>query len=1174
MSDVSLTGEPELISMDPVYYEAAAGASLGGIAGQSDGDIRNTYATNFVGMSAGANTGGISGGGSGAVISSYYLLNGASGEGSVSKEQLMTMSDALGGMFTDGNEYAAGDNAYTAYPYPVLTSNYPFDGMETDVIGYEDILGVSVTKIPIYYELYNTGDFGYSALSYDSHLQLETGSTPRLVVNDGYCIELYFSPAGYTLAVGNRVYKIVQNGTALNPSWYVTDADGAVLPWLAPQPSYIPSISQNIYRLYLPNAEMESAAAGAANIRIALFAGVGDIDVNNSAAMAEASFNPLFAPGAGIRSARHIDNIGRAPLGTYVQQLNIDFSIYRRELAAGYIANSSAGLFYSSAVVQGTFGGSYNGNAKWISGLSVTGSSDDAGLFAVNNGIIRNVTLRNASVRGSSNVGAIAGRNTNTITFCSVQQAVSAADSLSAAPIVYGTSNVGGIAGYNSGTVSDVVVVSTSGTPAVMGAGVGASVGGIVGSTVTNINNIMYLAIAPRTGTAANPVLYPFTGNNGNVGANRCFLSGSSAMRPFQTLPNGFSDPLRNYNHLYENRPETALNTFGVTRLPRFQNWGINALTEAQIVSHTNAVFPYPYPVGTAFPDAFDWPIVGEIPILTPRDAFVYYEKYADGTAGIFTRRLTDITDSDSEYIELDYLNPYGVIIESGYAIHLDSNRVNGNFNMPISYSSSNYSQWTIESANSVRSSVPVHQGAYPDLYPLPYIPVSGGNMGVLARVINNNTNAAAPVALVMALGNGNNATIAGAYLINPLFAKDLYPVHFTGNTGNRQIDVPTKNQTSTHFIRTPWHLQNIGRVNASNTSAGNNFIQEADLRFDSITLPGGGTFSYVTAAAISDGSGTRAQITAATANIVTGEFRGLYHSSGRTIRNLQLNGASANSKGIFQAVGSSGVVENLWLSSVNISGGNDNGVVASLNSGMLKNIYMNECNVSSATRAGGIVAVNNVGAVIRDVYVLGSTVAANASGTAGSITGINSGAIEHSLVLSMSAVSPVTASIAGNAGGIAGYNAASGRMTDVQYLARAPGVYPIAGAGSNGALTERAHYLSGYTIEGSAYNYYFAEIGEPKSMHELNRTSPWMGWIITLRAPVNDILRGTTPYPYLLIDGKPAPSDWPKVSTEAVSLAYYEIYDDDSRGFYDGKALNTLDNEPDSGKDVVESGY
>jgi len=94
---------------------------------------------------------------------------------------------------------------------------------------------------------------------------------------------------------------------------------------------------------------------------------------------------------------------------------------------------------------------------------------DNVGLFGVvSGGQIKNLGVVNATVRGSSYVGALVGDNNGTITSCYATGSVS------------GTNSVGGLAGYNSGTITACYA-----TAAVSGT----QVGGLVGVNFSTINS-------------------------------------------------------------------------------------------------------------------------------------------------------------------------------------------------------------------------------------------------------------------------------------------------------------------------------------------------------------------------------------------------------------------------------------------------------------------------------------------------------------------------------------------------------------------------------------------------------------------------------------------------------------------------------------------------------------
>lgn len=101
-----------------------------------------------------------------------------------------------------------------------------------------------------------------------------------------------------------------------------------------------------------------------------------------------------------------------------------------------------------------TFNGTYIGNGFSISGLTISSTATNVGLFGVigENGSVDSLSIINSTISGGTNVGAISGTNNGTISLSSNYSQIS------------GT-NVGGIAGVNNGIIEKNFNVGTlSGT--------------------------------------------------------------------------------------------------------------------------------------------------------------------------------------------------------------------------------------------------------------------------------------------------------------------------------------------------------------------------------------------------------------------------------------------------------------------------------------------------------------------------------------------------------------------------------------------------------------------------------------------------------------------------------------------------------------------------------------
>ena len=160
------------------------------------------------------------------------------------------------------------------------------------------------------------------------------------------------------------------------------------------------------------------------------------------------------------------------------------------------------------------FAGTFDGNGKTITGLTIKSTTTNVGLFASINeeGTVKNLTLDDVDITADSNVGAIAGQNEGDIENCSVTGSVT------------GTSNnsfVGGIAGYNSsGTITGCHSAAT-----VEGV---AFVGGIAGqsdamSGATSITGCYFTGNV--TATKDNTTGYSFAGGVVGVNINKAILT-------------------------------------------------------------------------------------------------------------------------------------------------------------------------------------------------------------------------------------------------------------------------------------------------------------------------------------------------------------------------------------------------------------------------------------------------------------------------------------------------------------------------------------------------------------------------------------------------------------------------------------------------------------------------
>ncbi len=147
-------------------------------------------------------------------------------------------------------------------------------------------------------------------------------------------------------------------------------------------------------------------------------------------------------------------------------------------------------------------------------------------------------------------------------------------------------------------------------------------------------------------------------------------------------------------------------------------------------------------------------------------------------------------------------------------------------------------------------------------------------------------------------------------------------------------------------------------------------------------------------------------------------KFSGIFDGAGHSIKNLKI--ASTGGAGMFYKLDTEGIVENLFLDGVNISGGSDRtGAVAASNNGTIKAVHV-EGTVTGKTWTGMIAGYNDTNGKINNCEVFGSLYG---SSTIGGISGYNANIIERCF-----ADVTISSSVSGysggdNVGGITGEN-------------------------------------------------------------------------------------------------------------------------------------------------------
>lgn len=177
--------------------------------------------------------------------------------------------------------------------------------------------------------------------------------------------------------------------------------------------------------------------------------------------------------------------------------------------------------------------------------------------------------------------------------------------------------------------------------------------------------------------------------------------------------------------------------------------------------------------------------------------------------------------------------------------------------------------------------------------------------------------------------------------------------------------------------------------------------------------------------------------------------FTGTFDGRGNRIIGLTVENANGNA-GIFDAIGTNGVVKDVNIYSGTFTGSDNAGAVAGKNNGRIEGIVTFGNTVTSNGNAGGIVGFNDSGSFsedetsgstndgvltngIYDVESTGSVIAGSSTAVAGGLVGTNDGGIANSF--SDSAVTVGTNVTSGTSVGLGGVVGANTEKGNVQYV-------------------------------------------------------------------------------------------------------------------------------------------
>lgn len=206
--------------------------------------------------------------------------------------------------------------------------------------------------------------------------------------------------------------------------------------------------------------------------------------------------------------------------------------------------------------------------------------------------------------------------------------------------------------------------------------------------------------------------------------------------------------------------------------------------------------------------------------------------------------------------------------------------------------------------------------------------------------------------------------------------------------------------------------------------------------------------------------------------------FTGTFDGRGNRIIGLTVENANGNA-GIFDTIGTNGVVKDVNIYSGTFTGTTTAGAVAGVNNGRIEGIvtFGNTVTVTGDNgNAGGIVGVNNSGKFtddkndgeltngIYDVESTGSVIAGSSSAVAGGLVGTNNGGLANSFSDSAVTVDTnVTSGTSVGLGGVVGVNTEKGNVQYVDSLGVTNG--GATGSSNIGGIigTNKGNMYSGY---------------------------------------------------------------------------------------------------------------
>ncbi|NPV91941.1 MAG: S-layer homology domain-containing protein [Firmicutes bacterium] len=707
-----------------------------------------------------------------------------------------------------------------------------------------------------------------------------------------------------------------------------------------------------------------------------------------------------------VSSAEHLAAIPEKGLNAYyVQTAPIDLSAYPNWTPFGTYA--------------APFTAHYDGGGYVISGLTVTGSNNDASLFGFvsGNAVIKNVCIQNATVTGNLNVGILAGiiadgggaTGGGTIQNCSTSGTVS------------GSARVGGLIGsvqHGSAVVKESFSTATvSADPS--NSNQRGTAGGLAGFVLSGLVQDSYAAGDITGGNLTGG----FAGEIQGGTVNNCYANGSVAGTSAKGFVSGksggtVSGCFYNSDTGLSDPAATGKSAAEMKRRATFVPWDFAAVwkigddistpslqwqepwTDDEIISTDLAALKWDDIKGGNISIHFVTGNLAQFPVTGLKGAAITWSAVPTGYIDTATGALIKKEETEDVTVTLTAEASCGTGAARTKAFVLTVKKLE----------LERYA--VVYDANGGTGTPPTESDKAENE---PFQAAAADNLQPPAAMLFKEWNTAA---------NGTGAGYgAGATVTMPGNALTLYAIWEIVWIGNGSS-------------QNPFQVPSAAHLDAVRHNMGAHYILTAD-----INLSASGYTNWVAI-------GTNSNM-----------FTGVFNGNGKRIIGLTIDRSGTEYQGLFGAIGSGGLVKNLGLADVSVTGNNYvGGVAGQISGGKVESCYVSG-SVTGAGSVGGIVGRFTTGEV-RNCYS-----ESDVSGSGSNVGGV-AGQIQNGQMFLCYA----TGNVSGNsfAGGVAGRMLNEGIV--MLCAALNPGVTAAGNGGSRvinvpGTRTDDNYAFNGMTV-------------------------------------------------------------------------------------------------------------